>query len=353
MELKILPAAVHAAFFQLPRDQRDQIFEIRFRMDRPVTVLGPEGESCLKEGIVVSEDMLEEMVNRATGFSPYALKLEETGLYLPLPEGGRMGLCGEVVMRDDRIHGVRRISSISLRLARQITGVAGETAEILSRNGYAESALILSPPGEGKTTFLRDLIRCMSLRGFRVSVADERRELSAMTEGRPNLDLGPFTDVLCGCPKARAMSLLIRAMNPQILAVDELGGAEEVEAALYASFSGVALLATAHGRDRLSLRSRPMYRDLLDSGAFSYLITLARGQKPKLERLVTNAQTHWRNYSGGSLCYGGAGCGTESQQASAAFKAAPPGPGDHAGRDGTEYASRGGSFSDCRNQNRR
>ncbi len=288
MNISVLPPEVQTGFLRLSENARQEAMELRFRRDRPVTVVYACGERVLPGNIPVTDRLVEELLNRATGFSPYSLRLEETGLFLPLPEGCRMGLCGEVTVRDGNIHGIRRLSSVSIRFARQIIGIAEETVDRLMEGEHLASVLIVSPPGGGKTTFLRDLIRAISARGYRVAVVDERRELGAVTEGVPGLDLGPTTDILTGCPKVQAIPLLIRAMNPQVLALDELSGERELEEALYASYSGIALLATAHGDGLESLKKRPLYRKLLESGAFRWCVELRSGEKPKMKEVISS-----------------------------------------------------------------
>lgn len=214
-----------------------------------------------------------------------------------------MGLCGEAVIKDGKLSGFRRISSLSVRLAREKIGIAEETADRLLAGEHIASTLIVSPPGGGKTTFLRDLIRCISQKGHRVCVVDERQELWAGGA----LELGPTTDVLTGVPKVQAIPLLIRAMNPQVLALDEISGEGELEVARYASFSGIALLATAHGDGKKSLYQRPLYEKLLSSGAFEWLITLEGLGKPRMERL-----RYYDEMDGSHICdpgipYGGVG----------------------------------------------
>lgn len=304
MELSFLPDRIRSAF-EREADRLDAQ-ELRFRRGRPVTLVYPRGERVLYDGggtIDVTDRLLEEILARATGFSPYSLRLEETGLYLPLKGGCRMGLCGEAVIKDGKLSGFRRISSLSVRLAREKIGIAEETADRLLAGEHIASTLIVSPPGGGKTTFLRDLIRCISQKGHRVCVVDERQELWAGGA----LELGPTTDVLTGVPKVQAIPLLIRAMNPQVLALDEISGEGELEVARYASFSGIALLATAHGDGKKSLYQRPLYEKLLSSGAFEWLITLEGLGKPRMERL-----RYYDEMDGSHICdpgipYGGVG----------------------------------------------
>lgn len=288
MKLQTLPPELQQALDKLPPKKRRELQELRFRRGQSVSLVFPWGQELLTIGgrpVTVTDKLLRELLDRATNFSPYALKLEETGLYLPLENGCRMGLCGEAVMREEKLWGLKTVSSISIRIAGEHKGVAAAAAEKLINPYVVDSALIVSPPGAGKTTFLRDLARLLSEKGYRVSVADERRELGAVQDGVPTLDLGPSTDILSGCPKAQAIPLLLRVMNPQVLVLDELGGPEELAAAKQASFSGVALLATAHGNGLDSLMARPGFEELIRSGAFRWCISLKQGHIEKMERL--------------------------------------------------------------------
>ena len=252
-----------------------------------------------------------------------------------------MGLCGDAVMRDGKLCGLRKVRSAVIRIARERRGIAEEAASRLTARGYVESALIVSPPGRGKTTFLRDLIRAVSQRGYRVSVADERRELAG-DDGR-SMDLGPCTDVLTGCPKTQAMRLLLRVMNPQVMAVDELSGQEECRLVSEIAGCGVAVFATVHGDSPGSLAGRPGAGWLLASGMFRWGIMIRAPGVYEMERLAVYVENH-----GGVPCGVGVGHGRLGRPAEYARSdpdpaAAPAGAGTDAGRDGAGYAHGGGA----------
>ena len=193
--------------------------------------------------------------------------------------GLRIGLCGTGVLREGKLAGFRAYSSAVIRIPSQRQGICeGFFAEYL-RAG-APSMLILAPPGGGKTTFLRELVRSQSDAGVRIALADERGELAGLSpEGVPGFDVGRYTDVLSGAPKAEAALLLLRAMGPEVVAMDELG--DEADAAAVAALvgCGVRVFATAHAADLAALRARPVVRELLARGAFDALVCIrGRGQ---------------------------------------------------------------------------
>ena len=166
-------------------------------------------------------------------------------------------------------------------MARQAVGAARPVSDrLVRREGTLYSTLILAPPGAGKTTLLRDLIRAASdgegMAPQRVGVADERGEIAALFDGVPQLDVGPRTDVMEGCPKAWGLMTLLRGMNPQVLAVDEITAPEDVAALVSAAGCGVTLLATAHGAGREDLSRRKLYRGLLEEGVFRRLVRIRR-----------------------------------------------------------------------------
>lgn len=259
-----------------------------------MSMVRPWGEEQLRgqQGpIPVTDRLLRELYDRATGYSPYALKTQETGLYLPLPGGCRMGLCGEAALRDGKVLGISHISSVSIRLAREHRGIGKSAADRLTVSGIVESCLIVSPPGYGKTSFLRDLVRCVSEKGYRVSLCDERQELAAMEKGCCNLDVGPCTDVLSGLHKMIGIPLLLRAMSPQVLAVDELSGAGDLELMYEAAASGAAVFATVHGTGIPMLLKKPGYRMLFQERLFSWGITIGANYTITMERLDRYAET--------------------------------------------------------------
>ena len=170
---------------------------------------------------------------------------------------------------------LRRLSSAAVRIARE-RRCCGERAAPRAVFGRFRDTLIVSPPGAGKTTLLREMVRLLSESGERVAVADERGRDRRSERGRAHFDVGPCTDVMTGAPKADAALMLIRSMNPTVLAMDEITSAGDVEAVMGAAGCGVRLIATAHGGGVGSLRRRGLYRRLLDEGIFARFVSVRR-----------------------------------------------------------------------------
>lgn len=275
---QVLPLSLRGAALALPEDKQGRAEELRLRVGRPMTAVFPQGELPLGTNPVTGRD-LEQLLELASRASVHTVADQLRRGYLTVEGGHRVGLCGTPVLRDGQIHGLGRLSSAAIRVARQVTGAAVPVErELLERDGTLCSTLILAPPGAGKTTLLRDLIRIASqgegMVPQRVAVADERGEVAALWNGVPQLDVGERTDVLEGCPKAQALMMLLRAMNPQVLAADEITAPEDVAALISAAGCGVKLLATAHGRDREDLCRRPLYRQLMEAGVFERLLLI-------------------------------------------------------------------------------
>ncbi len=275
----VLPDPLRDGLRALGEDRLEEAEEFRLRRGFPMTVLLPEGERET-DGPPVGEDELRQVVENATQCSAHtALDRVRQG-FVTLRGGHRIGLCGSVTKKDGRIVTLRELSSLSIRVARSVPGLAKPLLPELTEDGRFLSTLILAPPGAGKTTLLRDLVRVLSdgegCPPHRVSVADERGEIAALWRGEPQFYVGRHTDVLDGCSKSEGLSILIRGMDPQVAAADELGGSEDVRAAEEAAGCGVAVLATAHGAGLEDLRRRPACRELLELGAFRRLVVLER-----------------------------------------------------------------------------
>ncbi|MCI9310190.1 MAG: stage III sporulation protein AB [Lawsonibacter sp.] len=277
--VQALPQRLRQEALSLPAGDRARAEELRLRVGWPMTAVLPEGERPLG-GSPVEGRELEQLVEIASRASLHTVLDQVRRGYLTFEGGHRIGLCGTAALREGEIHALRAISSANLRIARQVKGAAAPVLDGLCPGGRLADTLILAPPGLGKTTLLRDLIRSVSegegCTPLRVSLADERGEVAAMYNGRPQLEVGRRTDVAEGCPKAQGLMLLLRAMNPQVLAVDEITAPEDVGALITAAGCGVTLLATAHGEGRAGLERRPLYRPLLDEGLFRFLVRIRR-----------------------------------------------------------------------------
>ena len=254
--------------------------ELRLRAGFPLSILLPHGEYDLG-GAAVTPAELDAVVEIATGASLHSARESIRAGYINAPGGYRLGLCGTTVVDGGAVSGFRGLSSIALRIPHEVSGI-GETVA-LACGGRLTSTLIISPPGMGKTTLLRDLVKIASdgsercgLKPARVALADERGELAAVTNGRAGMYVGRRTDVLSGCPKAQAALLLLRVMNPEIIALDEITDPEDTQAIERAANCGVRIFATIHAGSVPELRQKPLYEKLLKSHVFETIVTIRR-----------------------------------------------------------------------------
>lgn len=284
----VLPKQRLSSLCALGTGRLDELEELRLRRGFAMTALFPEGE-METDGPPIGEDDLRQVVENATQASAHtALDRVRQG-FVTLRGGHRVGLCGSVVKKEGQIVTLRDISSLSIRVARPVPGQAAELLPRLMERGAFLSTLILAPPGAGKTTLLRDLVQSLSdgIAGppVRVGVADERGEIAALWQGEPQLCIGRHTDVMDGCSKAEGLSILIRGMNPQAVAVDEITDPADVQAITEAAGCGAALVATAHGTGREDLNRRPVYRALLENGIFRRLVVIERQGRKRTVRV--------------------------------------------------------------------
>ena len=281
----LTPGPLRRALEGLDRAIQGKAEEIRLRAGSPPALAGPWGERPVEgfEDVIRPADLSLALEIATQASAHTALDRVRQGFFT-VRGGHRIGICGSGVMREGSVWNLRQISSLAIRVAREIPGAAGEVLDRLYGDGRLCSTLILSPPGMGKTTLMRDLIRCISdgegVPPLRVGVADERGELAAMCGGLPQFRIGRRTDVLDGCPKGEGLLMLLRGMNPQVLAADEITAPGDAAALEMAANCGVALLATAHGAGPEDMDRRPLYRRLKEAGIFQRLVLIeVRGGK--------------------------------------------------------------------------
>lgn len=249
----------------------DALQELRLRINSPPELVF-DRESRWLEGSVTGDD-LNYTVNAASRYSPWSAASAAKG-YLTIAGGHRMGLCGETVVQQGTVTGIRNITSVCIRIARDFPGIAGAIS------GIRGSVLILGPPGWGKTTLLRDLIRQLE-ETERICVMDERGEL--FPEGLPR---GNRMDILSGCSKAEGIPMLLRTMGPSCIAADEITYPTDTAALVLAANCGVRLLATAHAASLSDLRTRPVYRPLLENHIFDVILVLKKDKSYTMERMT-------------------------------------------------------------------
>ena len=243
----LLPRRLREAALAVP--EKEKVEELRLRQGGRLTLTLPEGEVPVPGTRVTGED-LEAVLDIATGSSRYTASQSLRQGYLTAEGGFRIGVCGTAVLEGGEVALYRDLSSLNIRIPREQIGLADRVLPGLLAEGRLESTIVISPPGGGKTTLLRDLVRALSdEKNLRVSLVDERGELAAVHRGVPQLQVGRHTDVLDACPKAQAIPTLLRAMNPQVIAVDEVAVAGDVAALEQAAGAGVVLLATVHGAE--------------------------------------------------------------------------------------------------------
>lgn len=281
--LRVLPSYISLEIQRINNTQN--LNEIRLRARQKV-ILKCVNQEIVLESIVTTKTILDILLNVSKN-SIYAIQSDINNGFVIIRGGHRVGICGEVVYVDGKIKNVKNISSLNIRVARQVYGCADVVLSEIVKRGKVLNTLIVSPPGCGKTTLIRDIIRQISngvdvlnLKGKNVSLIDERGEIASVYNGVPCLDVGIRTDVMSNVNKSDGMKMMIRSMAPDVIATDEIGKKEDIVAIKEAVLSGVNVLFTMHGDSIKSILKNPNVKELLDLDIFSKIIILSSGKVP-------------------------------------------------------------------------
>ena len=233
-------------------------------------------------------------------YSLFAFEEEIRNGFITLEGGHRVGLSGQAVFQEGWMHTIRNISYLNIRVNHEKKECARRLISYLYRYPSEKQSgiyntMLISPPGRGKTTLLRDFIRLLSNgtrehSGLKVSIVDERSEIAGCYRGVPQNDVGMRTDVLDGCPKSSGMMLLIRTMSPQVVAVDELGSKEDVEAVAYAVHCGCSILGSVHARDLEEVKKKPVLREFLEQKFFERYLVIDKKETGERSYQLYNAK---------------------------------------------------------------
>ena len=291
--LRILPSYISNEIIKLNCSQN--ITEIRLRTKCKVIIICGKNEMVLN--CIITPKTILDILLSVSKNSIYAIQNDINNGFVVIRGGHRIGISGEVVYVDDKIKNIKNICSLNIRVARQIYGCADMVLpKIISGNNFLNT-LIVSPPGCGKTTLIRDIIRQISngipslnFNGKNVALIDERGEIASVYEGVASLDVGIRTDIMSNVNKASGMKMMIRSMAPDVIATDEIGKKEDIIAIKEAILSGVKVVFTMHGDSIKSILKNENIKELLNLNIFSKIIVLSNGKIPGIIEKVYDTE---------------------------------------------------------------
>ncbi len=272
---------------ELSKFDSNSLEEIRIRNNRPIFL--KIGQDEVRTGYTIHTEEILEILQKICDNSIYTYQNQICNGYITIKGGHRIGITGNVVIKDGQVTNISHIYSLNFRIARQVLDCSNYVLPYVINKNSIFNTILVSPPGRGKTTILRDMVRKLSngiteyhFKGINVAVADERGEIAAMYKGVPQNDIGERTDVLDNIPKALGMKMLVRSMNPKVIVADEIGTKEDVEAIRYAICSGVKGIFTAHGDSIDDIIRNPILSELYRENLFERIIFIKENREISL-----------------------------------------------------------------------
>lgn len=298
----------------IPTSHKKTIEEIRLRVDRPLMIEAFGNDYFVKENgkltqhinesFIVKKEIIKKTFERLCEYSVYSVQNELINGFITIKGGHRIGIGGKVIYKDKNISTIKDISSLNIRIARQKIGISKDVVPFLWDKGSIFNTLIISPPQCGKTTLLRDIIRTISNNKIKVAVIDERSEIGGLHQGIPQNDLGFRTDVLDRVNKFEGTLMMLRALSPNVIATDELGAKEDIDAIHNSLKAGVKILATIHGESLLDIKTKPNIANIIDEKIFKRIIILDNSNGVGTIRDILDGVTNKSliNYKGEIKC---------------------------------------------------
>lgn len=270
------------------RDKFNMLEEIRIKTN--VNIILKIGQADIIVDYITNQDELLQILQTICDNSIYSYQSQICNGYITLKGGHRVGITGSTVIEDGKVKNITYIYSLNFRVAKEIIGCSASIIKDILKleENTIYNTIIVSPPGRGKTTLLRDIVRQISngipklgFKGINVGVVDERDEISAMYKGIPQNEIGIRTDVLSNIPKAIGMKMLIRSMNPKVIVADEIGTEDDAKAINYAVCSGVKGIFTAHGESIEDILVNPILSKLYNLNVFELLLFIDENRNIK------------------------------------------------------------------------
>lgn len=281
---KILPTEIKARIEML--QDKDKITEIRLRVGKNIRVYFGKYERELS--ISACKQDLIRILSNISSNSIYSVQNDINKGFVTIEGGNRIGIAGEIIVVDGKIKNIKEISSMNIRVSKEFVGISDSIMDKIIQDEIVKNTLIISPPGMGKTTLLRDIIRNLSNRGYNISLIDERGEIAAMYSGKTTLNLGERTDVISFVDKVTGMEMAVRSLAPDVVCTDEIGNEQDIEAIKYLCKSGVSFVTTMHGKCVEDVAHGYM-KKIIDDGYLDTVIVLSkRCGIGSIEKIYTN-----------------------------------------------------------------
>ncbi len=282
--IKLFDIKIRDKLLKLNKNELNNIEEIRLRVNQPLMCItrGREiglsglGSCDVDKAHVVTVEEVKNTLKLMSNYSLFTIEDQIKKGFFTVSGGHRVGVCGKAVFENGEIKTIKDISSINVRISREVKGCSDSLMEYIvdKSKDCVKNTLIISPPNNGKTTLLRDLVRNVSTSGYNLVVVDERSEIGGTYNGVLQNDLGIRCDVLDACEKTMGMTMALRSMSPKVIVVDEVGTDEDVRALVKTFNSGVNIVATCHADSVEQFRAKRAFEKIIEEKLFEVFVVL-------------------------------------------------------------------------------